>query len=356
MTEKTSAPPTVRVSIVMAVHNAAPFLRAAVDSMLAQTLADFELIAVDDASSDDSLRILESYTDPRVRIVRHSENQGAAVSRNDAMAVARGEYVAVMDADDISLPLRLAVQVKFLDEHPAVGLVGAGVYDNIDVQGSVLYVSHLPEDNETIQRTLTEQWCFLHPSIMFRARLLDQTGGFRKEFEPAEDHDFILRLLEHCEACNLSQKLVSYRINPRGLSVVGHEYITEIGEAAMRVAVARRQGRAENLADELRKATELKSLRKAGGLATRMVRAWRDSFYAAGRYYGFGCKELYGGDPSRARRCFRRSISLNCLFVRSWICLVLSFFPFVLERVKFLFRTSMRHQQEMEQLRGAGTK
>ncbi len=86
-----------RVTVVMAVYNAAEFLREAVDSVLAQTYRDFELIAVEDCSRDNSLSILQSFTDPRLRVIRHETNQGAAISRNDAMAAARGEFIAVMD-------------------------------------------------------------------------------------------------------------------------------------------------------------------------------------------------------------------------------------------------------------------
>ena len=137
--------------------------------------------------------------------------------------------------------------MSFLDTHPSVGLVGCGVYDNIDSDGVVLYTSYLPEDSETIQTTLLERWCFLHPSIMFRRALLERVGGYRHEFEVAEDHDFILRLLEHCEPYNLPERLVSYRLNPKGLSVAGHKCINELGSAAMQLARDRRNGRGEDL-------------------------------------------------------------------------------------------------------------
>src|ERR1700755_3473362 len=92
---------TPRVTVVMAVYNAAQFLREAVASVLDQTYCDFELIVVDDSSSDDSLSILETFEDPRMRIIRHQTNIGAALSRNDALVAARGEFVAIMDADDV---------------------------------------------------------------------------------------------------------------------------------------------------------------------------------------------------------------------------------------------------------------
>ncbi len=107
-----------RVTVVMAVYNAAQFLREAVASVLAQTYSDLELIAVDDSSSRESLSILQSFCDPGLRIIRHGTNLGAALSRNDALAAAPGELVAIMDADDVSAPLRLQRQVAFLGRIP----------------------------------------------------------------------------------------------------------------------------------------------------------------------------------------------------------------------------------------------
>ncbi len=344
-------PATPRVTVVMAVYNAAQFLHDAVASVLAQTYRDFELILVDDSSSDDSLSILQSFGDPRMRIIRHRANIGAALSRNDALHAARGELVAIMDADDVCAPIRLERQVAFLDANPLVGLVGCGVYDNIDANGAVLYTSYLPEDNETIQRTLVERWCFLHPSIMFRRSLLESVGGYRKAFEPAEDHDFILRILEHCQAHNLYEHLISYRLNPKGLSVIGHRFINELGEAAMRLAQRRRSGKPEDFEAEVARLLELKRRRKKPRGLSGAMQSWRDSLYAANRYYGFGCRELCAGHLERARQCFVRSLRTNGLFVKSWIGVALSLMPFAASRLKFVFQSSMRQCNDSTWLR-----
>ena len=336
-----------RVTVVMAVYNAAQFLREAVASVLAQSYPGFELIVVDDASHDDSLSILQSFGDPRMRIIRHHTNVGASLSRNDALTEARGEFVAIMDADDVCAPTRLQRQVAFLDANPQVGLVGCGVYDNIDTSGAVLYTSQLPEDNETIQRTLVERWCFLHPSIMFRRTLYESVGGYRKPFEPAEDHDFILRVLERCQAHNLGERLVSYRLNPKGLSVAAHQYLDELGAVAMRLARRRRSGQAEDLDAEMAHLLELRGRRKAPRGVAGVAQAWRDSLYAADRYYGFGCLELCADRPKSARRCFMRSLCTNGLFLKSWIGVALSLIPFAANRLKFLFRSSVRRYNEL---------
>lgn len=325
----------------MAVYNSENFLQEAVSSILLQTYRDFELIVVDDASSDSSPSILRRFRDPRMQIITHRANTGVALSRNDALQVARGEFVAIMDSDDVCSPARLERQVAFLDSNSLVGLVGCGVFDNIDASGQVLYTSYLPQDNETIQQSLLERWCFLHPSIMFKRALQERVGGYRKAFEPAEDHDFILRMLEHCQAHNLPERLVSYRLNPKGLSVVAHRYIDELGNTAMRLARRRRSGQAENLDGEIDRLLEQKRHGQPRRGLSGALQSWRNSFYAAVRYYGFGCRELCADHPANARRCFVQSLRTNPLFVKSWIGAALSFTPFFARRVKFLFRSSM---------------
>lgn len=335
-------PSNPRVSVVMALYNAETYLRQAIGSVLAQTYSDFELLIVDDCSTDHSLAIARSFGDGRIRILRHQTNVGAAASRNEAMTQARGEFIAIMDADDVCAPNRLERQIAFLDGHPATGLVGCGLYDNIDDRGNVLYRSTLPEDNATLQHALMKRWCFLHPSIMFRSRLLKHTGGYRSAFEVAEDHDFILRLLEHGEAHNIHEPLVNYRINPKGLSVTGHRYMDALAEAAIRLAEQRRSGRGENLELEAERWLALKAVS-----CTRRGKRqrWLNSLYAANRYYGFGCREFCGGRLRNARRCFASSLRTNALFVKSWIGLALTFAPpAVAQQLRLFFSTSMNEE------------
>jgi len=328
----------------MAVYNASQFLREAVASILGQTHRDFELIVIEDASSDNSLAVLQSFADKRIRIIRHSANMGAAVSRNDGMAAACGEFIAIMDADDVSMPTRLERQVAFFDAHPQVGLVGCGIYDNIDSSGMVLSTSILPKDNDSIQQALLKRWCFVHSSIMFRKSAQESIGGYRTTFEPAEDHDFILRMLEHTQAHSLDERLVSYRLNPNGLSVRGHQYINELGTVAIRMAKLRRAGQPEDLKLEMPRILALKQRRKAPRGLAGIMQLWRDSLYAANRYYGLGCRELCAGHMKRARNCFVRSLLTNGWFVKAWLGLALSHIPFVANRVRFIFRSSWQRR------------
>jgi len=337
-----------RVTVVMPVCNAARFVREAVASVLAQTYCDFELIVVDDLSSDESLSILQCFDDARIRIIGHETNKGAAVSRNEALAAARGELVAIMDADDVCVPTRLERQMAFLDANPRVGLVGCGIYDNIDAENVVLHTSYLPECNEAIQRDLMERWCFLHSSIMFRRSLYETVGGYASAFEPAEDYDFVLRILEHCEAHNLYERLVSYRLNPKGLSVRSRQYINQVNSAAIRLAKRRRAGQPEDREAEISRISELK---RTGGTRSGLVgvmHTLRDSFGAANRYYGFGCLEFCAGRLKTARRCFIFSVRTNSLFVKSWIVIGLTLMPSVANRLKVFFRSSMLQQNAVK--------
>jgi hypothetical protein len=185
---------------------------------------------------------------------------------------------------------------------------------------------------------------------MFRRALHALVGGYRKAFEPAEDHDFILRILEHCQSYNLHECLVSYRLNPKGLSVIFHRSMNELGDTAMRLAQRRRSGQAEDLDNEIPRLLELKRRRKAPRGLAGAVQTWRDSFYAASRYYGFGCRELCAGHLERARRCFVRSLRTNGLFVKSWIGVALSLMPFAASRLKLVFRSSMQQYNDLVQL------
>jgi len=139
-----------RVTVTMMVYNAERYLRQAIDSVLNQTFTDFELLFLDDASTDRSLEIIQSYSDPRIRLIRNENNRGVAYSRSKALPLARGEYVAVLDADDVALPERLQVQVSYLDSHPDICLVGSSC-QVIEEDGSVRFIYHEPTDLLTIR-------------------------------------------------------------------------------------------------------------------------------------------------------------------------------------------------------------
>jgi glycosyltransferase involved in cell wall biosynthesis len=206
-----------QVSVVMPIYNAQRWLREAIESILTQTLSEFELIAVDDGSTDASAEIVRSYADTRIALIRQT-NQGAAPARNAGTLAASGEYIAYMDADDISEPQRLRMQSEFLDRHGEVATVGCSAY-MIDEYGAVLFNKAAPTGTDRCRRRLfAERYCSFGASLMIRRPVLLERGLERTFFRNQEDTDLLLRIAERYDIDNVPDVLYRYRINTSGLS------------------------------------------------------------------------------------------------------------------------------------------
>lgn len=245
------APPAI--SVLMPVYNGAGFLAAAVDSVLAQTVTDFELIAIDDGSSDGSSDLLQQLAarDQRVRVVRQ-DNQGIVASLNRALSLASAPLVARMDADDICRPDRFAKQIAFLDRHPEIAAV-SGAMDVIDEAGGYLRTEAFPTLPDAVDSELLYRSCVCHPAVMARTAALRSVGGYRKNLQYAEDYDLWLRLAEVGKIANLPDVLLSYRLHTVKIST-RHSTVQELAVLAARGAARlRRRGAADPLdAGELR--------------------------------------------------------------------------------------------------------
>lgn len=207
------------VSVVMAVYNTEKYLAQAVESILNQTFGNFEFIIIDDGSTDGSLKILEAYAakDKRICLISR-ENQGISRTRNELLAKAKGEFLAVMDSDDIALPERLARQVEFLEHNRDVVGVGCA-REVIDEKGRLLICAEEPEDNDRIQQSMLAGFCSIcNPSAMIRRSSLIEVGGYDEALAPSEDLDLWLRLGEVGKLANLKDKLLKYRIHNKSAS------------------------------------------------------------------------------------------------------------------------------------------
>ena len=206
------------ISVLMPVYNAERYLVAAMESVLGQTLPDFEFLIIDDGSTDRSRSILEQYAscDRRIRLVSRP-NTGHARALNEMLAMARGELLARMDADDISLPDRFARQVRFLNEHPEVVCVG-GAFDMIDAKGRFLTRSSALTDNESIQRFMIHgNDALMHPTMMIRRIAMKRIGGYAEGAVPAETLDLALKLGEVGALANLAEPVLRYRIHSKSV-------------------------------------------------------------------------------------------------------------------------------------------
>ncbi len=210
-----------RVSVVMSVYNGERYLREAVESILGQTFTDFEFIIIDDGSTDSSWHILNSFDDPRLRFVRNEANIGLTHSLNKGLALARGEYIARMDADDISLPERLAKQVQFLDAHPFVGVLGTAVR-TIDSLGKPGREHATLVEPNIIRWTLCLRNCLAHSSVVMRRDLVRRVGAYDTSAVYAQDYDLWTRLAQVTCLANLPEPLIYLRIHDTSVSQIRH--------------------------------------------------------------------------------------------------------------------------------------
>ncbi len=229
------------VSVVMAVHNGAPYLREAVQSILDQTYPQFEVIIIDDASTDATPEILAQLNDCRIKVLRNPTRLGLAASLNRGIREARAPYIARMDADDLSLPERLMRQRQFLEEHPDHALVGSSYYQ-MDAQGRIVGLVPVLTDNEALQAGLLEQNWFGHGSVMVRRQALLEVGGYNERFTCAQDYDLWLRLAERHKIANLPEPLYCWRRTEGGISQARRAEQEHFARLARQEAAARRQG------------------------------------------------------------------------------------------------------------------
>ncbi len=164
-----------KVSVLMPVYNGALFLRSAIESILNQSFVDLELLIIDDGSTDSSADIIHSFDDLRIRYIKNEENLGIVKSLNKGLTLARGIYIARMDADDISLPQRLQRQVDFLDANPETGICGSNAI-TIDSEGNRQRLWFYAEKPENVLISRTFVCPFLHPTIMARKEILTKVS------------------------------------------------------------------------------------------------------------------------------------------------------------------------------------
>ncbi len=202
---------TPRISVLMAVYNAAPYVRESLASVLNQDAGPLECVVVDDGSSDGSGGIVSEMArlDPRIRLLRQ-ENKGLPAALNAGLAVAQGRYVARMDADDVSLPGRLARQAAFLDAHGDVAVVGCWVRTFGQARGNVWSFPTEPRD---VAAALPFVNPVAHPAAMFRREAVAEAGGYDEAVRYGEDYELWARLSERHSLANLPEVLLRYRVH-----------------------------------------------------------------------------------------------------------------------------------------------
>ena len=205
------------VSVLLCVFNGGRHLRKAVDGILAQTFTDFELLIVDDGSTDNAVDQLAVINDDRIRVLKKT-NSGLTRSLNEGLRHCRGDYIARQDADDISHPQRLRHQVMFLQANDSVGVLGSAA-DLIDDDDDAIGALNFDCSNEALLDSLIKKNQFVHGALMFRRKVLDEVGGYRDAFVYAQDYDLTLRCQEVTKLANLPEKYYQLRFGNQRISI-----------------------------------------------------------------------------------------------------------------------------------------
>ena len=208
----------LRVTVLMAVYNGLPHVIDAVESILQQTYRDFELLVVDDGSIDGTADYLSGVDDSRLRVL-HQDHGGVTKARNAGLAEARGEYLALQDADDISDPDRLRIQVEYLGDNQDVAAAGSW-YRVMDQSGRNIFDRRLPRGDDILKTMLMAQSPIANGSAMVRTEVIRSVGNYRPEFVWTSDLDLWLRIADDHRIENIPQYLYGWRLPESGGSAV----------------------------------------------------------------------------------------------------------------------------------------
>lgn len=203
------------ISVLMSVYNGGKYLHEAVDSILAQSFADFEFVVVDDGSSDGSADLLDSYRDTRLK-VHHIENRGLPAALNYGLEQCRSELVVRMDADDVAYPHRFKALLEDWDSAGRPEVFGSGA-DYIAEDGSDLWGISMPVDDAAIRAELLAPaggLCIMHPTVLLRKGAVGACGGYDPYFKNGQDYDLWLRMSTRCRFGNSPRRLLKYRFQP----------------------------------------------------------------------------------------------------------------------------------------------
>lgn len=274
---------TPRIAVVLPVYNGEKYIEEAIQSVLDQTFTDFELLVIDDGSTDRTPEVLSSFTDVRLRIVRFPAHRGLVPALNTGISESRSALIARMDADDICMPRRFERQVRFLETHPEVSICGTWMREF----GEHDALSRPPTEPEEVRAGMFFGWVMSHPTMMMRRSSLEQFGlTYNEELRHVEDLELLIRASEVIRLANIPEFLMQYRKHDRQVNVVyrqqQREALGNLLVRQLRLLLPEVSGEEEAFHINLANAVLPPSrLRQAGDWLLRLDRANREK----GRYH-----------------------------------------------------------------------
>jgi len=305
--KETQHPP---VTVLMPAYNAAAYICEAIDSVLAQTFTDFELLIINDGSTDGTEAIIRSYADARIRLYTQ-ENRGVIGALNYGLELARGMYIARFDADDICYSGRLAVQYEFMQQHPEYVIMGSDA-DYVDQEGHYIFTFNNKAYEDGDIRTVELEECpFIHSSVMFVKQAVIDAGGYDPHALTFEDHILWCNLARYGKMKNLATPLIQVRFNPASVTIDEKWRGKEFHEIKVRSVKAGF-------------VTEEDGARLAEIIRGQDFRKYKEAAY----YSMIGKKYLWNQHQSgRARTNLRKAITAMPTRREPYILFLLSFLP-----------------------------
>lgn len=202
---------SVDITVFIALYNSEKYIKQTLESILNQTFTNFEIVIINDASTDNSVNIIESFNEARIRLIHNETNKGISYNRQKGIEEAKGKYIAILDSDDIAMPNRLEKQFLFLENNPDIALCGTNA-NFIDENNNIInHIHAINFDSELIKVMLLFANQFINSSVLLRKDIAIRIGGYNKQI--GEDYDLFVRIAEKYKTANLDEKLVSYRMH-----------------------------------------------------------------------------------------------------------------------------------------------
>lgn len=310
------------ITVLMPAYNAEKYIGEAIVSVLNQTFRDFELLIINDGSTDTTLQVVNSFTDQRIRLINQT-NQGIAAALNIGLLNAKADLIARFDADDICTPERLMVQYRFLSDHPEYIIVGSDAA-YIDKDGNHVFTGVLPaHSNEEIQNLNANTCPLIHSAVLFRKALIMQAGGYNVHAHGFEDILLWSKVLKYGKAYNLSQNLLQVRLNPESISIDNKWWSKRFREI---------------LTGSIHKGdvTEPEGKELLNILKEQDIPKIKEGSY----YSLLGKKYLWDNhQPQKARVNLKKAIRINPGRLDSYVMMALSFFP--KDIINWLYKNKM---------------
>ncbi|MDB5287697.1 MAG: glycosyltransferase [Mucilaginibacter sp.] len=306
----------------MPAYNTGKYIHEAISSVLEQTFTAFELLIINDGSTDDTLAVINAFTDARIRVI-NQDNKGVANALNNGLNNARAPYIARFDADDVCYPNRLQVQYDFITAHSDYSIIGSAC-DYADVNGEYVF-TYQPAaySNAEIQRLDYKICPFIHSGVFYKKDVILKAGGYNEHAYTFEDHFLWANILKNEKACNLQQSLIKVRWNPESITI----------DEKWRTNTFRKIK--YNALNKL-------TITEADGIKLRQIgKQQHSSRIKEGAYYALlGKKYLWNNyQPAKARQNLIKTLSISPLHIKNYFLLLLSFLP---EKILYSFYHSTK--------------